>query len=272
MNKVTIRKTLVTLIIGLITTLSYASDTYAVIVAVEDYKVMTALDGDLKYTVDDAMKMTKFLMSKEGGSVPKENIYLLTNKKARKANIIYYTKQLFAKAKEGDKVIFYFSGHGTKGAFVPYDVTKSGRNLLYFAEVKSLFKVAKCKTKLLYADACFSGGLKEKSSKKLKKILTKNSNLKAISNQQIAVMLSSSKNETSIEMPRLKQGLFTYAIIKGLKGLADKNKDNIITIEELFKYVHYYTVTTAKKVNHSQTPVLFGNFNLNLKIADVIKN
>jgi uncharacterized caspase-like protein len=249
----------------------FANNTYAVIIAVEDYKVMTSLDGDLKYTVDDALKMTKFLMSKEGGRVPKENIYLLTNKKARKANIIYYTKQLFAKAKEGDKVIFYFSGHGTKGAFVPYDVTKSGRNLLYFAEVKNLFKVAKCKTKLLYADACFSGGLKENSSKKLKRILVKNSKLKAISNQQIAVMLSSSKNETSIEIPRLKQGLFTYAIIKGLKGNADKNKDNTITIEELFKYVHYYTVTTAKKVQHSQTPVLFGNFDLNLVIGKVIK-
>ena len=265
-----------TLIITLISVLSsiefFANNTYAVIVAVEDYKVMTSLDGDLNYTVDDAIKMTKFLMSKEGGSVPKENIYLLTNKKAKKANIIYYTKQLFAKAREGDKVIFYFSGHGVKGAFVPYDVTKSGRNMLYFSEVKNLFKVAKCKTKLLYADACFSGGLKNSSSKKLKKILFKNSKLKAIANQQIAVMLSSSKNETSIELPSFKQGLFTYAIIKGLKGIADKNKDNSITIEELFKYVYYYTVTTAKKRNHNQTPVLFGNFDLDLEIGKVIKN
>lgn len=253
-----------------ITKTSIANNTYAVIIAVEDYKVMTALDGDLRYTVDDALKMTQFLMSKAGGSVPKENIYLLTNKKARKANILYYTKQLFSKAKEGDKVIFYFSGHGTHGAFVPYDFTKRNENLLYFSEIRDLFKVAKCKTKLLYADACYSGGLKKSASKQLKKIFKKNTKIKAIANQQIAVMLSSSKNETSLEISSLKQGLFTYAIIEGLKGEADKDRNKSITIEELFKYVYYITVSTAKQRNHSQTPVLFGNFKLDLEIGKVI--
>jgi uncharacterized caspase-like protein len=254
---------------------SYAyGNTYAVIVGVADYEIGSK--NDLTYTINDAHKMVHFLMSKEGGRVPAKNIYLMTNEKANHDDILKYTKKLFSKAVQGDRVLFYFSGHGMKGAFVPYDIRSNGSNLLYFSELKEAFRSAKCNTKLLFADACFAGSLKKNSTKEFELAITKEFKISSIKvpqkegKQNIAVMLSCKENETSLEQGSLKQGIFTYTLIKGLRGYADRNKNDKITIKELFYYVHDNTKKLASMSNnHKQTPVLFGNFNLNLIVGRV---
>lgn len=243
--------------------------TYAVIIGVEDYQNFDFDTGDLNYTVDDAEMFARFLMSEKGGNVPKEQIYLLTDEKAKKANIIKYTKKMFSRASNNDQVIFYFSGHGDDGCFLPYDVTNFGGNLLYFSEVKQLFRVANCKNKLLFADACHAGSLKGNKSKAVQKKLKRE---KAISNKadyNIAVVLSSRADEQSLEDPANKQGVFSYYLIRGLAGSADKNKDQMITIKELFDYVSYQTPRRAKsiKYGHPQHPIAFGQFDLNMVVA-----
>jgi len=230
---------------------------------------MSSSSGDLRYTLNDAKLFADFLMSEKGGSVPSSNIYLLTNEKAKKENILYYTQKMFSKANSNDRVIFYYSGHGDRGVFLPYDVTTSGDNLLYYSEVKELFRYAKCSTKLLIADACFSGSIKEtkKNNPAFSKVNTSTSSTNH-DNINIAVMISCSENETSLETPTLKQGVFTYYLIKGLKGNADSNYNGNITIKELFYYVYKNTTQFASNVGQSQTPVLFGDFNVNFIVHD----
>jgi len=242
------------------------NNTYAVIVAVADYKNFGTYDGDLNYTVNDARLFYDFLRSKKGGSVPAENIVYLTDSKASKANILAKGKALFSKAKENDRVIFFFSGHGSKGCFIPYDATEYGGNYLYFSEVKSIFKSSPSNTKLLFADACFSGSMKASTSKSVQETMKKER--KASSNMNIAVMMSCSGNETSMESSDLHQGLFTYYLIKGLGGQANSDKNKYVTIKELFSYVYRQTRAKAASMGETQTPELFGNFDLRLIVAN----
>lgn len=244
-------------------------NTYAIIIGVADYKNFSRFDGDLRYTVNDAVSFASFLKSKKGGSVPSTNIVLLTNAQATKQNIIEKGKALFAKAQKDDRVIFYFSGHGDKGCFLPYDVSSMGGNLLYFSEVKSIFKAAKCNTKLLFADACFAGSMKEglSANKELRKSLEKGH--KDASNMNIAVMMSCQGNEMSIEMPTMQQGLFTYYLMEGLGGAANRDGNKFVTIQELYYYVYHKVQDTAATKDHQQTPELFGKFDLRLIVAKV---
>lgn len=262
-----IRKTafLLLLLLGIGRVASAYNNTYAIIVGVADYRDFGPLDGDLVYTVPDAISFRSFLMSKKGGSVPASNIILLTDAQASKANIIAKGKALFAKAKKDDRVIFYFSGHGGKGCFVPYDVNRMGGNMLYFDEVKSIFRSAKCNTKLLFADACFSGSMKKELARNAqwKKSLEKS--VKASSNMNIAVMLSCQSDEVSIESSDLGMGLFTYYLIEGLGGKANRDGNKFVTIQELYYYVYH----KVKNRNPYQTPELFGKFDLRLIVAKV---
>lgn len=254
------------LFVGFFFTCHAYDKTYAVIIGVADYKNFTKDDGDLKYTINDAMKFYKFLMSERGGSVPKENIVLLLNADATKANIIEKSKALFANAKSKDRIFFYFSGHGSDDCFMPYDVTVRGNNLLYFSDVKEIFRCAKCSTKLLIADACFSGTMKN-SIKKQKT----DENAQSDDSVNIAVMMSCGKDETSLELGNLKQGVFTYYLIEGLGGAAynAEKGSKYITIGELFNYVYKNVTAKAKEYHGKQTPVLFGKFDKRLIIANV---
>ena len=242
-------------------------NTYAVIVAINDYQNFGRYSGDLEYTISDARSFNSFLQSSKGGSVPATNIYYLTDSKATKSNIIYYAKKLFARAKTNDRVIFYFSGHGSSGCFVPYDATINGGNLLYFSEVKEVFRAAKCNTKLLFADACYSGSMKKNASKQLQEKMNAASNKD--SNMNIAVMMSCANNETSLESGELNHGLFTYYLIQGLGGSANSDGNKYVTIQELYYYVNQKVRAKANSMGHTQTPVLFGNFDLRLIVAKV---
>lgn len=234
-------------------------NTYAVIVGIADYRDYTSTTGDLSYTVNDAVKFREFLMSSNGGSVPAANICLLTDARATRERVLYEAKRVFAMSDANDRVIFFFSGHGNRGVFFLYD------DVMTYGDLKSVFKKSKSRYKLLFADACYAGNVKTD-------IKNHTTDIGRDKSQQIAMMLACSDGEKSIESNVLRQGAFSYYLINGLAGYADENKNGNITIRELFKYVKYKTMKFAQKCDSRQTPVLFGNFDLNLIIGRVNEN
>lgn len=226
---------------------------YAVIVGVSDYK-NDNLKLDLNYCDDDARSFYNLLLT---SGVKKENIALLTDYKASKKNIISKLNLVFSKADTFDEVIFFFSGHGSKGSFVPYDYNGSYATLLDYSIIKNSFKKCNTNKKLCIADACYSGTIKHPSIKS--KTKTTYNNKKS----NIVVIMSSRDYQTSREIPSLKNGAFTYYLVKGLKGNADKNKDNIITVSEMY----FYTKEHVKlETQNKQVPIIFGNFDKNMPI------
>jgi uncharacterized caspase-like protein len=64
------------------------------------------------------------------------------------------------------------------------------------------------------------------------------------------------------------QGVFTTNLIKGMSGLANSNNDRIINLQELFDY----TRTQVRMMsNNAQTPLLWGQFDLEMPIMKVLK-
>lgn len=259
---------LAVLLLGLQNMVSAYNNTYAVIVGVADYQ-HDFFAKDLPYTLNEVEAVCSFLRSTKGGSVPAENICLLVDSNATKSNIILQSSMLFSKAKKNDRVIFYFSGHGSKGCFVPYDATVMGENLLYFSEVKEIFRTAKCNTKFLFADACFAGSMKNTiaQNKSFEKSLQKG--IKDANKMNIAVMISCQGDESSMEMGSLQQGLFTYYLMEGLSGKANRDGNKFVTIQELYYYVYHKVQDKAASRGHKQTPELFGKFDLRLIVANI---
>lgn len=245
-------------------------NTYAVVIGIADYKYENTAP-DLHWTINDAEKFVKFLKSDKGGNVPTENIYILKNDKAKKANIMKYARQLFEKANSEDRVIFYWSGHGIGGAFIPYDgfynkETNKAYNLLFFSDLKEIMKSAKCKVKLIFADACHSGSLKQNTEKK---VVAQSKSLKPkainINDVEVAVMVAASADEYSMEYTSLKQGVFSFYLIEGLEGEADRNADKKVTIKEL----HDYVFKKVKSFNPKQTPITFGKFDKDMVVSNL---
>ena len=71
-----------------------------------------------------------------------------------------------------------------------------------------------------------------------------------------AILAASKGLEESQEYPQGKQGLFTYAILKGLSGNGDRNEDGRIVLSELYEFVAEFVEMNRNKEIGAQTPQL----------------
>ena len=249
---------------------------WVVIVGVADYLV-----GDLRlnYTDDDAYKMYAFYKSPEGGSLPDEQIAVLIDEEATRANVMRTIKNVYAKATEDDVIVFYFSGHGAEGAFITYEFDGNiidYKGLLLHDELNDIFDSSKARYKYLIADACHSGSSAE--SRNNRSISTNNKSVKGSkgtfyeafehTKNGFVMLLSSMSDEVSLETSGVRQGIFSYYLLHGMKGEGDRNKDNIVTVVELFDYINNGVTDFT---NGSQNPVLSGNYEDTMPIS-VVRN
>ncbi len=235
---------------------------WAVIAGVSRYQHLQSL----KYTDDDAYRIYAFLKSPEGGALPDEQISVLIDEDANKSNILRTLKRVFLKADENDVVMFYFSGHGLEGSFVPSDYDGMN-NLVKHTEVKEILNNSKAKHKIIFADACHSGSmLAMRSTSSIQSTIDKYYSAFSDINGGTALMMSSKAEETSLEDEGLRQGVFSHFLLKGLKGQADFNSDKVVTITELFQFV--YNSVSDYTVN-AQTPTLKGSYDENMPISIV---
>lgn len=131
----------------------------AVVVGINKYPQLKA-SAELAGCVNDASNMQAAL-EKRGFTVTR-----LTDDKATKAGILGALKTLAGQVKTGERVVFFFAGHGTKhesgrGALVVFDSGKSEESDLgadtLFETLKGLR--AKCKSVTVLLDSCFSGAM-----------------------------------------------------------------------------------------------------------------
>lgn len=219
---------------------SDAKDFYLLSVGIADYP---GTRNDLNLPANDAKAIASLYKT-----CNKAHTVLLLNENATKDKIVTEAKSLFQKAGKQDVIIFFFSGHGSTGCFCAYD-----GNLKY-SELRSIFASCKATGKIIFADACLSGGMRQGGH-------TGKHNL----GSDVMLFLSSRDDEYSMESTDMKNGFFTSCLVRCLKGGADSNKDRIITAKELYKGVSKGVV---KLSNDKQHPVMWGNFNDNMPVIN----
>jgi len=236
---------------------------YAVVVGVGNYRWMPQLE----YTDDDAAIFYDHLKRAEGGALPDDHIALLLNENATRQNIVYALQQLSRQADANDVFIFYFSGHGLQGSFLPIDFD-GFRNQLSHEEVLQILAGSQAKQKLCIADACFSGTLEYDDT-----FAAKGGSITATkcyydafenTNSGTALLMSSNPTEVSMEDRALRHGVFTYFMMRGMNGAADFDHNQIVSIQELFNYVYHYV---SEHTKGKQSPVLTGDYDNRFPVA-----
>jgi hypothetical protein len=232
---------------------------WAVVVGVASYDHMPVL----RYTDDDAYRFYAFLKSLEGGALPDEQIRILIDEEATREGITTAMTEVFEQAGPKDLVVFYFSGHGLNGSFLPIDFD-GYNNKLTHEEIAKIFNNCKAKYKLCIADACHSGSLIAMRSGDTEPVLSQYYLNLANSTAGTALIMSSKGDETSLESAGLRQGVFSHFLIRGLKGDADKNKDKIVSIKELYDYINE---NVRAYTGNRQSPVIKGTFDPNMPVS-----
>ncbi len=247
------------------------NDGYAVVIGIEKYQYVP----DAIHANNDAEVFREYLIETLG--YKKENIKIVTDRKATQAEI---EKLLGVDGwlsrntlKDKSDVIVYFSGHGIANAksasasILPHDVDpnySTGTNL------KNLYKNLAnlgAKSVTVYLDACFTGQSRDEKLliDKSRPVVIRDIDLQA--DEKITVVSASSGAQISSAMQDSSHGIFTYYLLKGLRGEADKNKDKKIFLSELIDYLSKEVRATAAKMGRVQTPVVSGS--TNILVADI---
>lgn len=208
--------------------------------------------------------MSIFLRSPEGGAVPASQIHLLIDEAASRKSILAALSNAANAAGENDVLIFYFSGHGIEGAFLPVDA-EGHNNTLSHQLVREVIASSKARHKIVIADACHAGSAFAQRSSVMA-VLEKYYAGLTNSNGGFALLLSSKGEEFSLEDAGLRSGVYSHFLIKGASGLADMNADGLVTVKEihgyLFEKVRAYTAGV-------QTPLLLGAFDSSMPFGAV---
>jgi len=165
---------------------------------------------------------------------------------------------LIKESDEQDTIIIYFSGHGfvdpekpTSTYLVSCDFDpEHPESGVPIDGIRKLLDRCHAKHKFLIIDSCHAG------AQSLGK--TTIDPLSQFANYQGVITLGSAKfGEKSLIWEDREMSLFSYWLNEGLKGHADEDKDTVISIDELYRYVFKNVVHCNRIVSHkqSQTPV-----------------
>ena len=242
----------------------YEGEVYVLLVGVSNY---VNHREPLQYPDNDALNLFAFLRSPEGGAIPSKNIINLVDKVATRRNILDSLNAMLSRVTKKDMVIFYFSGHGIKGAFLPIDYDGTYEKVVYHHEIYSALQQSNAQFKMCIADACHAGSMQEQKGFLGSSQTDFYQNSQSVQSD-FAMLLSSTSSENSAEADRLQQSVFSYYLIKGLEGLADTNRDKKISIQELFNYVGD---NVRKFTENRQSPTLTGQFDRG-KIIGIVRS
>ena len=227
--------------------------TWLVCVGISDYPDKK---NKLEWPVRDAA-IIKWVYEQNGNVETR----MFLDKDATHENIAKGVKQLYAKAKKNDAVVFFYSGHGMPGSFDCIN------GYLKYDAIIDAMGASQAQRKIIFANSCFSGNLINKAGEKDQKQNTgdkkKQKNAKTSKNKGVMIFMSSRPNETSLGIRGMVHSVFPSYLQNALKGGADVNGDRTITAKELFDFVSQGVI---KQTEDRQHPTMQGNFDDNMII------
>lgn len=255
---------------------------FALIVGVSRFQYPDAGLTNLQFADADARAIRDFLLQPQGGGFKPSDIIFLENSGATSTSVRDALTRLLPKAGPNDLVFVYIASHGSPDPFNPKklyflmndskvaNLPDTGLGMFEIEEV--LDHLVRAERVVVFIDACHSAGIagtKLVTGRQLERVENNVINLYAsrlYRETGRAVLTSSDVNEISEEGSNWGggHGVFTWALLEGLKGQADENRDKVVTAGELFNYV---STSVRRETNSRQNPRALSGTNKDFPLA-----
>ena len=234
----------------------YKPNLYLLSIGVSKYKQS---EYDLDVAHKDAIGVASVLAEQKGGLYRSIKKRLLTDRDATRNNVLDGLDWILKESTQKDLTIIFVAGHGIKDDggnyyFLPHDgdpakLRRTGVNWFDFQDV-----IERLPSKvILLVDTCHSGSVtgKRRGAGDITEALRELMN----ADSGVVVMTASTGKEESQERPDWGHGAFTKALIEGLTGKADHNRDNVVDIKELDFYMTYRVKDLTEGFQHTTTEI-----------------
>lgn len=215
---------------------------YVVAIGISEYP------GDMKlnYAAKDAASLSSAIKSHGKPLFRDIEMQLIADQQATRSAVLKGLTWLREQMTQNDYGIFFFAGHGdldNDGSLYFLPVDADSKDLLSSAvpaeQVKRALSGIPGKL-ITIIDACHSAGIagSKIGKRRGETPLTDDLIRDLVTDESgVVAMCSSTGREFSLENNEHRQGTFTLAIVEGLSGKADFNKDGVVYLNELDTYV-----------------------------------
>ena len=216
---------------------------------------------NLDYARKDADSLRAFFAAPGRFPFSEVRMAALNDEKATRTAIVDMLGTL-ERVEAQDVVVIYLAGHGISDGdhwyFVPHDAehpddpgTLKSRGISSDALRQALEAVSANRVFVLI-DACQSG-----SAVSPMKSFGGMRNLRMLArNVGVHILAATDRDQGAVELKQLGHGIFTYALLQGLKGPADAPvPDGIVSVREAMTYVERWVPSLSRRfANYAQFP------------------
>jgi serine/threonine protein kinase len=216
----------------------------------------------LPYAARDARALARVLADPDVCGLPAEQVALLTDGDARRDRIVQHLSKWLPERSRGVEIaLIYFACHGMQrkigreeeGYLLPNDadpddvVTRG----VAMSEVAHLMDQVGARAVVVILDCCHAGHVLARegaiSRSVPRDVAIKPAIFEKLSGRNRFLIASCDEGQKSIESVELKHGLFTYHLLRGIRGTADRDGDGKVGIAELFNYVSAAVARDARE-------------------------
>lgn len=240
----------------------------ALLVGIGAYQQAQKL-ATLRCAAHDAEGLADVLTDPALCGFPRDRVVLLTNENARREDIVHrLSKWLPATAQGSGLALVYFACHGAvqrvgqreEGFLLPFDadpddlVTRG----VAMSDVARWVEGIDAGAVIVCLDCCHAGKVvahrAAHASPVERDMRIRPALLQGLSGRGRFLIASCDEGQTSVEAETWGHGLFTYHLLRGLRGEGDRDGDGRVGIAELFEYVAGAVEQDARACGAEQRP------------------
>ena len=219
-----------------------------------------ALEKGVRFAAADAETMGRLFLKQGQRLYRTVNARILTDHQATGKGIHEALEALAGQVAAQDVFVLYLAGHGASFDrdyhFIPWDAVYSSATALRERSVSNqqfrdlLAKIPATKTVILL-DTCSSGGFGRQEGRGE---VSEKDAIDRLSRLTGRAMIAATADEKMAIEGEGGHGAFTYALLEGLRGKADRNNNGTIEVRELADYVEELLPQITRKWGYEQFP------------------
>ena len=219
-----------------------------------------ALEKGVRFAAADAETMGRLFREQGQRLYRTVNARILTDQQATGKGIREALEALAGQIAAQDVFVLYLAGHGASFDrdyhFIPWDAVYSSATALRERSVSNqqfrdlLAKIPATKTVILL-DTCSSGGFGRQEGRGE---VSEKDAIDRLSRLTGRAMIAATADEKMAIEGEGGHGAFTYALLEGLRGKADRNNNGTIEVRELADYVEELLPQITRKWGYEQFP------------------
>jgi formylglycine-generating enzyme required for sulfatase activity len=235
---------------------------------------------NLTYADRDAHSLYMFFSEHFAGRISPDHFRLLINEQATRGRVLQALSETLRLAQPEDLVVISLAVHGLPDAagndlyFLAHDTDPNypeDRAISQYDLIKQIQR-SKARKIVLMLDACHAGSfgnfplaMRSASSAEVNRMLATLGQVQ----DGIVVLTSSSAAEQSQEGEKFcgGHGAFTCALLEGLKGKGDSDRNGLVQIRELFDFTYREVKELTKGRQH---PAIEGHYDNGLPLATTL--